>query len=231
MNKDINSEISKMLELKDINKSFKHNGNIINILKGVDITINQGDSLAVIGASGVGKSTLLNIMGALEQPSSGYVKFRGEKISDLDEPGLCRLRNKEIGFVFQFHHLLSEFNALENTIMPALISRMGMKESKERAENILVNVGLGDRLNHRIGELSGGEQQRVAIARALMMQPKLLLADEPTGNLDQNTGKEIIDLILQIREEQGLSMVIVTHNQQLADKMTNVMEIIDGKLQ
>ena len=220
-----------MLELTNIHKSYKHNGNTIDVLKGIDITVDQGDSLAIIGASGAGKSTLLNIMGALEFPSSGQVRFRGKDISKIDEAGLCRLRNKEIGFVFQFHHLLPEFNALENTIMPALISGMGMKESKEKAEKILSKVGLADRLNHRTGELSGGEQQRVAIARALMMQPRLLLADEPTGNLDRNTGNDIVDLLLHIREEEGLSMVIVTHNQQLADNMTKVMEIVDGKLQ
>jgi len=220
-----------MLELTDIHKSYKHNGNTIDVLRGISINVDQGDSLAVIGASGVGKSTLLNIMGALEHPTSGNVKFQGKNITDIDESGICSLRNKEIGFVFQFHHLLPEFNALENTIMPALISRMGMKEAKERAEKILTKVGLSGRLNHRTGELSGGEQQRVAIARALMMQPRLLLADEPTGNLDRNTGRDIVDLLLRIREEEGLSMVIVTHNQQLADNMTKVMEIVDGKLQ
>ncbi len=220
-----------MLELTDVNKSFKHNGNTIDVLKGINITIDQGDSLAVIGASGVGKSTLLYIMGALEHPTGGNVKFHGKNVTEFDETDLCRLRNKEIGFVFQFHHLLPEFNALENTIIPALIARIGMKEAKERALKILTHVGLAERLNHRIGELSGGEQQRVAIARALMMQPKLLLADEPTGNLDRNTGKEIVDLLLRIREEEGLSMVIVTHNQQLAENMTKVMEIVDGKLQ
>ena len=220
-----------MLELTDIHKSYKHNGNTIDVLKGIDVTVNQGDTLAVIGASGAGKSTLLNIMGALEHPTRGNVKIQGKNITDFDETDLCSLRNKEIGFVFQFHHLLPEFNALENTIMPALISRMGIRESKIKAEKILAKVGLANRLNHRTGELSGGEQQRVAIARALMMQPKLLLADEPTGNLDRSTGRDIADLLLRIREEEGLSMVIVTHNQQLADNMTKVMEIVDGKLQ
>ena len=220
-----------MLELTNIYKSYNHNGNTIDVLKGIDITINRGDTLAVVGASGAGKSTLLNIMGALEQPTSGKVKFQGKNITEVDESGLCSIRNKEIGFVFQFHHLLPEFNALENTIMPALISRMGIKEAKEKAGKILTKVGLANRFNHRTGELSGGEQQRVAIARALMMQPRLLLADEPTGNLDRNTGREIVDLLLRIREEEGLSMVIVTHNQQLADNMEKVMEIVDGKLQ
>lgn len=220
-----------MLELTDIYKSYNHNGNTIDVLKGIDITINQGDTLAVVGASGAGKSTLLNIMGALEQPTRGKVKFQGKNITDFDESGLCSIRNKEIGFVFQFHHLLPEFDALENTIMPALISRMAIKEAKEKAGEILTKVGLANRFNHRTGELSGGEQQRVAIARALMMQPRLLLADEPTGNLDRKTGREIVDLLLRIREEEGLSMVIVTHNQQLADNMEKVMEIVDGKLQ
>ena len=174
---------------------------------------------------------MLNIMGALEKPTSGSVVFRGKNLSEFNEPDLCRLRNSEIGFVFQFHHLLPEFNALENTVMPALISRKGMSESREQAKNILEKVGLGERLKHRIGELSGGEQQRVAIARALIMKPALLLADEPTGNLDSNTGNEIIDLLLQLKEEEDLSMVIVTHNQQLAQKMTKVTEILDGRLQ
>ena len=219
-----------MLKLKSVHKSFRHNGNTIDVLKGIDVIVEQGDSLALIGASGVGKSTLLNIMGALEKPTSGSVVFKGKNISEFNEPELCRLRNREVGFVFQFHHLLPEFDAFENTIMPALICRKGRKESRERAEKILVKVGLADRLNHRIGELSGGEQQRVAIARALIMKPALLLADEPTGNLDSNTGNEIIDLLLQLKEEEGLSMVIVTHNQQLAKKMTNVTEILDGRL-
>jgi lipoprotein-releasing system ATP-binding protein len=220
-----------MLELTDIYKSYSHNGNTIDVLKGISITINQGDTLAIIGASGAGKSTLLNIMGGLERPSSGHLKIQGRSIINLDETDLCRMRNKEIGFVFQFHHLLPEFNAIENTLMPALISRMKIKEATEMARNMLAKVGLENRLSHRIGELSGGEQQRVAIARALMMRPKVLLADEPTGNLDRNTGKEVVDLLLRIREEEGLSMVIVTHNQQLADNMTKVMEIVDGKLQ
>jgi lipoprotein-releasing system ATP-binding protein len=220
-----------MLELTDIYKSYEHNGNTIDVLKGISITINQGDTLAIIGASGAGKSTLLNIMGGLERPSSGHLKIQGKSIIDLDETALCRMRNKEIGFVFQFHHLLPEFNAMENTLMPALISRMRINEATEMAKNMLAKVGLENRLSHRVGELSGGEQQRVAIARALMMRPKVLLADEPTGNLDRNTGKEVVDLLLRIREEEGLSMVIVTHNQQLADNMTKVMEIVDGKLQ
>jgi lipoprotein-releasing system ATP-binding protein len=220
-----------MLELRDIHKSFRHTGNTIQVLNGIDVIINPGDSLAVVGASGVGKSTLLHIMGTLETPTKGTVRFETQDISRMDEAALCRLRNREIGFIFQFHHLLPEFNALENTIMPALIAGIDQNTSKKEARDILTEVGLGERLDHRVGELSGGEQQRVAIARALLMKPKLLLADEPTGNLDRMTGEEIMDLLLSMREERGLSMVIATHNQRLAERMSTVMEIVDGHIQ
>ena len=220
-----------IIELKNIYKSFSQNGNIIHVLNGIDLQIRRGETLAIMGSSGVGKSTLLNIMGTLDPPSEGEVIFKNRSITGLAEPELCLLRNHEIGFVFQFHHLLPEFNAIENTIMPALISRQSRHEATAAAEKLLNNMGLGKRLNHRIGELSGGEQQRVAIARALMMKPDLLLADEPTGNLDRITGEETVDLLLEMGKEQGLSMVIATHNQQLADKMTKVMEIVDGKIQ
>ncbi len=220
-----------MLELRNIHKSFRHTDNTIQVLNGIDVIINPGDSLAVIGSSGVGKSTLLHIMGTLELPTKGTVIFETQDISRMDEAALCRLRNREIGFIFQFHHLLPEFNALENTIMPALIGGIDQNISKKEARDILIEVGLGERLNHRVGELSGGEQQRVAIARALLMKPKLLLADEPTGNLDRMTGEEIMDLLLGIREERGLSMVIATHNQRLAERMSTVMEIVDGHIQ
>jgi len=219
-----------MLELRNIHKSFQLNGTTIDVLKGIDILISPGESVAVIGASGVGKSTLLNIMGTLEPPTEGTVRFEGRDVNKMDESDLCRLRNNEIGFVFQFHHLLPEFNALENTIMPALIARSDRVTSRKGAKEALTDLGLGNRLNHRIGELSGGEQQRVAIARALLMKPRLLLADEPTGNLDRVTGEEIIDLLLHIREERGLSMVIATHNQRVADKMSKIMEIVDGRI-
>jgi lipoprotein-releasing system ATP-binding protein len=220
-----------MLELRNIHKSFRHSGNTIQVLNGIDVIINPGDSLAVIGASGVGKSTLLHIMGTLEPPTKGTVRFETQDISRMDEAALCRLRNREIGFIFQFHHLLPEFDALENTIMPGLIGGIDQNTSKKEARDMLTEVGLGERLNHRVGELSGGEQQRVAIARALFMKPKLLLADEPTGNLDRMTGEEIMDLLIGIREERGLSMVIATHNQRLAERMSRVMEIVDGRIQ
>jgi lipoprotein-releasing system ATP-binding protein len=220
-----------LLELKNIHKSFMLDGNVINVLNGIDITIHPGETIAIIGASGAGKSTLMNIMGSLEPPSKGSVMFEGLDVGKMDDSRLCHFRNREVGFVFQFHHLLPEFNALENTIMPALISGADNKTARESATEILLGVGLGKRLNHRVGELSGGEQQRVAIARALIMRPKLLLADEPTGNLDRVTGEEIMDMLIRIKEQQGLSLVIVTHNQKLAEKMSKVTEIVDGRIQ
>jgi lipoprotein-releasing system ATP-binding protein len=219
-----------VLELQNIYKSFRHNGNIIDVLKGIHISIAAGESLAVTGVSGAGKSTLLHLMGTLETPTKGVVRFQDRDITEMDEAGLCRLRNHEIGFVFQFHHLLPEFNALENTMMPALIARTNKKAAIESAIEILVKVGLETRLNHRVGELSGGEQQRVAIARALIMKPTLLLADEPTGNLDSVTGEGIIDLLLRLQREEGLSMVIATHNEQFAEKMSQRMQIVDGRI-
>ena len=220
-----------MLKLENVYKSFSHNGNLIEVLKGLDLVVNPRDSLAIMGASGVGKSTLLNVMGTLEPPTEGVVRFDNLNVNKMDERSLCKLRNRDIGFVFQFHHLLPEFNALENTIMPALIGRSGKKKAIEKASEILTKVGLEKRLNHRIGELSGGEQQRVAIARALIMGPKLLLGDEPTGNLDRTTGEDIVDLLLHLNSEEGLTIVIATHNQRLAAKMSKQMEIVDGRIQ
>ncbi len=219
-----------MLSLENVFKSFLHHGDVIEVLKGVSLVINSGDSLAVMGASGVGKSTLLNIMGSLEPPSEGLVKFRELDMYQMDEGRLARLRNREIGFVFQFHHLLPELNALENTMMPALIARCSKKKAAGMAREVLFKVGLERRMTHRAGELSGGEQQRVAIARALIMNPKLILGDEPTGNLDWLTGQEIADLLLQLNRDEGVAMVIATHNQKLAKKMSKKMELIDGRI-
>jgi len=222
---------SQLLELNDIHKSFTHNEHLIRVLKGIDLNVNPGDSISIVGASGVGKSTLLNVMGTLEPPTKGTVRFNNQDVNRLEGSALCELRNREIGFVFQFHHLLPEFNALENTLIPSLIARSSKKEAARKAEEILTKVGLRERMKHRIGELSGGEQQRVAIARALTMAPRLLLADEPTGNLDRNTGEGIMDLLLRLNEEEGLALVVATHNQQLAERMSQRLEILDGRIQ
>jgi lipoprotein-releasing system ATP-binding protein len=219
-----------MLELVNIYKSFTHSGHLIEVLKGIDLVVHPGESLSVTGASGVGKSTLLNIMGTLEPPTEGVVQFENHNVNELDGAALCKLRNRDIGFVFQFHHLLPEFNALENTLMPGLIGRSNKKKAMETAREMLMKVGLEHRLHHRIGELSGGEQQRVAIARALIMRPRLLLADEPTGNLDRITGEGIVDLLLRFNREEGLALVIATHNQLLAEQMSRQMEIVDGRI-
>lgn len=227
MNKDSRAE---MLRLQDIHKSFTHHGDIIEVLKGVDLVMNPGDTLAIMGASGVGKSTLLNIMGSLEPPTKGTVTFGDEDIYRLSEAALTSFRNREIGFVFQFHHLLPEFNALENAMMPALIARYPKKKAIEMAEGVLAKVGLGGRMTHRAGELSGGEQQRVAIARSLIMRPRLILADEPTGNLDWLTGEEVAELLLRLNREEGVAIVIATHNHRLAEKMSNQMEIAGGEI-
>lgn len=219
-----------MLEIEDVHKSFFHRGKVIEILKGVTIRVETGDTIAVVGASGVGKSTLLHIMGSLEAPTAGHVKFEDRDIYSMNEYELSSFRNREIGFVFQFHHLLPEFNALENAMMPALIARYDKRIASEMASEVLGKVGLEHRLSHRVGELSGGEQQRVAVARALLMKPKLILADEPTGNLDWATGEEIINLLLFLNREEQISMVIATHNLRLAEKMTRRVELTGGRL-
>lgn len=220
-----------MLRLENIYKSFTHHGALIEVLMGIDLEVNTGDSLAITGASGVGKSTLLNIMGSLEPPTEGSVRFGERYVYEMSETDLSRFRNREIGFVFQFHHLLPELNALENTMMPALIARYPYKKAAEKAREVLEKVGLEKRLTHRAGELSGGEQQRVAIARALIMKPRLILADEPTGNLDWLTGREIADLLIRLNNEEQVAMVIATHNQRLAEKMSRQKEMVGGRFQ
>jgi lipoprotein-releasing system ATP-binding protein len=183
----------------------------------------------VVGASGVGKSTLLHIMGTLERPSAGRMLWDGEDVFSLDDKALAAFRNRKVGFVFQFHHLLPEFNALENVMMPGLIARLPQNQARERAEAILVRVGLKERLTHRVSTLSGGEQQRVAVARALVLDPDVLLADEPTGNLDPKSGARVHELILNLNQERGLTSVIVTHNLELARSLNRQITLIDGK--
>ena len=218
-----------MLRIENIYKSFENNGQIIEVLKGISVQVLPGESLAITGPSGAGKSTLLNIMGTLEPPSQGEVFFDDRNVYQMDEMGLNKIRNRGIGFVFQFHHLLLEFNAEENTMIPALISGYSKRESAEMASVILSQMGLKDRLNHRVGELSGGEQQRVAIARALIMGPRLLLADEPTGNLDKETGGEITKLLLYLTRPNGLALVIATHNLEVARQMSKQLLLVDGR--
>ena len=201
----------------------------MEVLKGVDLTFSQGEKAAIVGASGVGKTTLLHILGTLDRPSTGKVLYDGKDIFTLNEKDLSFFRNREIGFVFQFHHLLPEFNALENTMLPCLIQGMQKKEAASRAEAVLTLVGLKDRLSHKPGELSGGEQQRVAVARALVLEPKVLLADEPTGNLDTKTGESVFDLLQELNRIKGVTLIVVTHNLKLAEKLSRQIQLIDGK--
>ena len=217
------------IELRGLVKTFRHNGIQVEVLTGVDLDIHQGETLAVVGASGVGKSTLLHILGTLERPSAGKVQWEGADVFALDDRSLAAFRNRKVGFVFQFHHLLAEFNALENVMMPALIARLPQPVAREQAEAILVRVGLKERLTHRVSTLSGGEQQRVAVARALMLEPEVLLADEPTGNLDPKSGARVQELILDLNRERGLTSVIVTHNLEMARTLDRQITLLDGK--
>jgi lipoprotein-releasing system ATP-binding protein len=219
-----------LLRLEGICKHFNSSGNRVEVLEAVDAVVPCGERLAIVGASGIGKSTLLHILGTLERPDAGHLWVAGEDVFVLDDRRLAKFRNATIGFVFQFHHLLAEFSALENVMMPALIQGGSKSRAAEAAESILVRVGLKERLQHRANELSGGEQQRVALARALVLKPALLLADEPTGNLDQYTGERVQDLLLELNAELSMTMVLVTHNLQLAKRMSRCMTLVDGKL-
>jgi len=218
-----------LIKVVDVNKSFVTNGNRVDVLRGVCLEIWHGEMVAIVGASGVGKSTLLHVLGTLERPDSGEVYFEGKNVFGYDDEELASFRNQTIGFVFQFHHLLPEFNALENTMMPALIKGVSSKRACELAEGILVRMGLKDRLKHAVGELSGGEQQRVAVARSLVLKPIILLADEPTGNLDPRTSETIHDLVMSLNRDDGITAVIVTHNMKLAERLSRQMTLIDGK--
>jgi lipoprotein-releasing system ATP-binding protein len=221
--------VKELIQVQQLFKSYKNGTRRVDVLKGIDLTFLQGEKAAIVGASGVGKTTLLHILGSLDRPTAGNVLYEGKDIFTLTEKELAVFRNREIGFVFQFHHLLLEFSALENTMMPCLIQGMTKKEAEGRAEAILTLVGLKDRLTHKPGELSGGEQQRVAVARALVLEPKVLLADEPTGNLDTKTGQAVFDLLGELNEMKGITLIVVTHNLQLAGRLVRQIQLVDGR--
>ena len=217
--------------IEDLKKSFQHEGRTLDVLKGIDLNIYPGQILAIVGPSGAGKSTLLHCMGTLDLPTSGRIRLGSEELTTMSPARLAAVRNRTIGFVFQFHHLLPEFDALENVMLPGLIQGRPRKEMEKRARALLEEVGLGSRTTHRPGELSGGEQQRVAVARALALDPKLLLADEPTGNLDTATSDAVHDLFFQINREHGTTIVVVTHNPAFAERMPRVVNMRDGRVE
>lgn len=219
-----------LIRLKGISKRFQSSGTVIEILNKLRLDINAGETIAILGESGIGKSTFLHILGTLEPPDEGEIIYNGKDISRFDSARLAAFRNSVMGFVFQFHYLLEEFTALENVMMPGLINRLKRKDIEETAKAILTRVGLSHRLQHRVSQLSGGEQQRVALARALVLRPDILLADEPTGNLDKKNSKQIHDLLLELNREFGMTIVVVTHNLYLADYMKRQLTLTDGQL-
>jgi lipoprotein-releasing system ATP-binding protein len=217
--------------VENVKKSFVHEGRQVQILKGIDLRIEEREMLCIVGPSGAGKSTLLHMLGTLDLPSHGTIYFQGDNVTAYSSARLAEFRNHSIGFVFQFHHLLPEFSALENVTMPGRIRGEKTRDLNDRARQLLEEVGLRERLTHRPGELSGGEQQRVALARALIMQPKLVLADEPTGNLDTHTGGAMHELLFRLNESHGTTFLVVTHSQDLAQKMPRVVNMVDGRIE
>jgi len=216
--------------VRNLTKVFEHTGRTLPVLRGLEFEIRPGEIVSVVGASGAGKSTLLHVLGTIDVPTSGTILFDGIDVTRMSPAALAEFRNRQIGFVFQFHHLLPEFTALENAMMPGLILRLSRGECVAKARAILTRLGLADRLNHRPGELSGGEQQRVALARALLLHPRLLLADEPTGNLDTKTGREMHELFFELNRELGMTLLIVTHNPELAAQTGRRLRMVDGIL-
>ena len=218
-----------LLVTEEVEKEYRTGPEVLRVLRGASVVVGAGEMVAIVGASGVGKSTLLHILGALDRPTAGRVLFRGEDLFSRGEAGLVRYRRHDVGFVFQFYNLLGEMSALENAMLPALVLRKPMNEARELAAAVLAEVGLGDRLHHRPGELSGGEQQRVAIARALVNAPRVILADEPTGNLDPKTSEVIYDLFLRLQAERGIAFLVATHNADLARKAERGYRLVEGR--
>jgi len=222
--------MTMLIEARGIEKSFFTQAGELRILKGIDLSLEKAEVVGLVGASGVGKSTFLHILGTLDRPTAGSVLYEGTDVMAMDAVSLSRFRNRTVGFVFQFHHLLPEFTALENAMMPGLVSGRPRDQLRADAEGLLSDLGLLERKDHRPGELSGGEQQRVAVARALIQHPKVVLADEPTGNLDTRTGEELFDLLLKLNARRGITFVIVTHNESLSNRCHRVLHMVDGRL-
>jgi len=220
-----------LVRIEGLSKSFQHMGRTLEVLRDITLTIHQGELLSIVGPSGAGKSTLLHCIGTLDLPTTGRIQLAGEELTTMSGSRLAAVRNREIGFVFQFHHLLPEFDAIENVMLPGLIQGKKRKDLESRARQLLEEVGVGHRATHRPGEMSGGEQQRVAVARALVLEPKLLLADEPTGNLDSATGDAVHDLFFEINRQHNTTIVVVTHNPAFAESMPRVVRMKDGSVE
>jgi lipoprotein-releasing system ATP-binding protein len=222
--------MSNLLSVKDLHKSFIEGGSEIHVLRGLNLDLAEGERLVIVGESGVGKSTLLHVLGTLDRPTSGKIFYGGKELPLGDEIALCQFRNREIGFVFQFHYLLPDFSALENVMFPALIQGIDRAQAQSEAEQLLELVGLKERIRHRPGKLSGGEQQRVAVARAVILKPKLVLADEPTGSLDLRIGEEVQDLLFRLNEEHHIALIVATHNREFAKRIGRCVELTGGAL-
>lgn len=221
---------SPLIKTESLCKAYSQPSGSLQVLKNIDLQLYKGDAVCIVGSSGAGKSTLLHLLGALDRPTSGNIFFDGKNLQEYSDEELASLRNEKMGFVFQFHHLLGEFTALENVMMPCLIGGISRREAKQKAEELLFTLGLTSRLTHYPSELSGGEQQRVAIARALVRKPSLLLADEPTGNLDTQNGKIIEDLFFNLKARMGITLIVVTHNLQFASRFSKVIRLKDGAM-